>query len=204
MSIVNPFDSKAAEWDDNPARREMNRAVAAAIRDVVPLDLSMFAMDFGCGTGLVSRELFPSLGKITAVDQSSGMIEELEKRLEDQQVGNISVRCLDLFTDPMAEQFDLIYSVMALHHVQETDRLLDLLTELLRPGGWIALADLDAEDGSFHQDVEGFVHHGFDREELMKSLELRGFCTCSCKTAHTIEKETGSYPIFLFTAQLSV
>jgi 2-polyprenyl-3-methyl-5-hydroxy-6-metoxy-1,4-benzoquinol methylase len=89
---------------------------------------------------------------------------------------------------------------MAMHHVEDTDRLLDRLTELLNPGGWIALADLDSEDGSFHQDAEGFIHHGFDRETLIEKLKDCGLEDIKTRTAHTIRKENGDYPVFLLTA----
>ena len=97
---MNPFDSKAAEWDDNPGRREMIRSIAAAIKAAVPLSKTMSAMEFGCGTGLLSRELFPMVGKITAIDLSPGMIEQLQKRITEAGLQNITARCLDIFTDP--------------------------------------------------------------------------------------------------------
>jgi cyclopropane fatty-acyl-phospholipid synthase-like methyltransferase len=196
---MNSFDAKAAEWDDSPLRREMNRSIAATIREAVPLDPSMSVLDFGCGTGLISRELFPNLGKILAVDLSAGMIEQLQKRIDAEKIPNITPRRLDIFTDPLNETFDLIYSAMAIHHVKETGPLIDRLTACLNPGGWIALADLDTEDGSFHQETEGFIHHGLDRKMLCRQLEERGLENVKERTAHIIRKETGDYPVFLIT-----
>lgn len=198
---MNPFDSKAVDWDDNSSRREMNRAVAGAIRETIPLTKTMYAMDFGCGTGMISRELFPMLGKIIAIDLSSGMIEQLQQRIEAEKISNIDARNLDLFTDSPSETFDLIYSAMALHHIRETGRLLDRLTVLLNPGGWVALADLDSEDGSFHQDHHEFIHYGFDRAGLSRELSERGYSDITTRTAHIICKENGDYPVFLITAR---
>jgi cyclopropane fatty-acyl-phospholipid synthase-like methyltransferase len=198
---MNPFDTKAAEWDDNPGRREMIRNIAAAIKAVVPLSQAMSAMEFGCGTGLVSRELLPAVGKIMAVDLSSGMIEQLRKRIAEAGLKNITARCLDIFTDPPDEKYDLIFSAMAMHHVPDTDALLDRFAELLVPGGWIALADLDTEDGTFHDGTSGPVHHGFDREELMQKLRARRFCETAAVTAHTIHKNGRDHPVFLISAR---
>ncbi|NIV32583.1 MAG: methyltransferase domain-containing protein, partial [Anaerolineae bacterium] len=67
----------------------------------------------------------------------------------------------------LERQFDLIVSAMALHHVEDTERLLQRFHQHLSPGGGIALADLDQEDGSFHPpEVEGVFHDGFDRTAL--------------------------------------
>jgi hypothetical protein len=54
-----------------------------------------------------------------------------------------------------------------LHHVEDTAALLRATNAALVPGGRIAMADLDAEDGTFHDPAaEGIHHHGFPRETL--------------------------------------
>ena len=68
-------------------------------------------------------------------------------------------------------------------------------------GAFIALADLDKEDGSFHpEDTEGIFHLGFKRNELQIILEKYGFGGIRFLTAHTVNKEEKKYPIFLVTA----
>ncbi|RMF87708.1 MAG: class I SAM-dependent methyltransferase, partial [Nitrospirae bacterium] len=102
---------------------------------------------------------------------------------------------------PLEETFDAVVSAMALHHVEDTERLLRAFARHLRPGGWLALADLDAEDGTFHPpEVEGVYHHGFDRAALAALLERAGFEGVRFTTAHTVEREGRAYPVFLVTA----
>lgn len=59
----------------------------------------------------------------------------------------------------MTERFDGIISAMALHHIKDTQHLLRTFTSHLHPGGFIALADLDREDGSFHTHGNEGVFH---------------------------------------------
>lgn len=198
------FDSQAAEWDDNPARAALAKGIAAAIRENVPLEKPMSAMEFGCGTGLISREILPLVGTIKAIDLSPGMIGQLQKQITENSLQNITAQCLDIFTDPPNESFDFIFSGMALHHVSDTDVLLDALTELLTPCGFIALADLDLEDGTFHDEAAEPVHHGFDRAELMQKLRARGFEKTAAVTAHGMHKNGRDYPVFLITARKTV
>lgn len=198
---MNHFDAKAAEWDDNPGRVKNARKIAGAIQRAVPLSQTMSAMEFGCGTGLISRELFPNIGKILAIDLSPGMIDQLQKRISEAGIENITAQCRNIIANPPAEQFDLIFSGMALHHVPDTDALLDVLVDLLAPGGYLALADLDTEDGSFHGEESGPVHHGFDREELIRKLRARGFTETAAVTANTMHKNGRDYPVFLVIAQ---
>ena len=47
----------AAEWDDNPVRRELASAVAEAIITTISLDKKWSVLDYGCGTAMVSAIL---------------------------------------------------------------------------------------------------------------------------------------------------
>ena len=75
------FDSRAKDWDEVPGRAQRADAVAAAIREQVPLSRTMTALEYGCGTGLLSFALQAELGLITLADSSSGMLEVLGKKL---------------------------------------------------------------------------------------------------------------------------
>ena len=101
---------------------------------------------------------------------------------------------------------DLIVSAMALHHIADIPQLLQALTQLLTPDGYLALADLDAEDGSFHADMTGVHHAGIDRDWLIAQLTTLGFHDVSATTAHVIERpnatgELRRYPVFLVSGR---
>ncbi|MBS1128952.1 MAG: Methyltransferase type 11, partial [Nitrospirae bacterium] len=64
------FDKEAAQWDANPGRVKLAQDVAdAMIREVSPAK-GQDALDFGCGTGLVTLKLQPLVRSITGVDSS--------------------------------------------------------------------------------------------------------------------------------------
>lgn len=91
---------------------------------------------------------------------------------------------------------------MAMHHVQDTAALLRALFAHLAPGGWLALADLDAEDGTFHPaGLEGVYHAGFDRPALGAALGAAGFTDVVFGTAVEVQREGRVYPVFLVTAR---
>ena len=199
------FDSKARQWDDNPVFKERGLKIADAIRKTVPLNKHMSALDYGCGTGLLSFPLKDELGAILAADSSSGMLDVLAGKITAQGVTHITPVKLDLLADPPpAQHFDLIVTSMTLHHVPDTDLILRLFHDLLNPGGYLCIADLDTEDGSFHG-IEVDVHHGFDRAELGRRAIQAGFVDVQFQTVFSIakERETGTrdYPVFLMTAR---
>ena len=70
------FDARAATWDDDPSKVERARAIADAIvAQCFALATSMRALEYGCGTGLLSFMLRPRLGDITLADVSEGMLD---------------------------------------------------------------------------------------------------------------------------------
>jgi ubiquinone/menaquinone biosynthesis C-methylase UbiE len=199
------FDENARRWDENPVFQERGRQIAAAIRELVPLNPSMTALDYGCGTGLLSFPMKDELGAITLADSSAGMLAVLTEKIAAQGVPNMSVRKLDLLTDPLPnERYGLIYTAMTLHHIPDTDRILGIFHTLLKPGGYLCIADLDKEDGSFHG-IEVDVHHGFDRDDLAKKVKRDGYNDIRFRTAFEIvkEQEAGprAYPVFLMAAR---
>ena len=72
---------------------------------------------------------------------------------------------------------------------------------MLNPEGYLAIADLFSEDGSFHgPDIK--VHHGFDPEKLFEILKIAGFKNIKYKTVFEVKRESGiKYPVFLLVGQ---
>jgi len=199
------FDTQARQWDENPMFRERGQIIAEAIRKAVPLHRHMSALDYGCGTGLLSFPLKDELGTILMADSSSGMLDVVAGKIAAQGVGNMTPVKLDLLVDPPpAQHFDLIVTSMTLHHVPDTDHILRIFHGLLKPGGYLCIADLDKEDGSFHG-PEIDVHHGFDQAELSLRAAQAGFADMQFQTVFSIAKEhetgTRDYPVFLMTAR---
>jgi putative AdoMet-dependent methyltransferase len=193
------FNEKAQDWDANDFRRQLSEAIGAAILKHVPLHAKMEAMDFGAGTGLISSHVAPSVQKILALDISESMLKQLLSKPELQ--GKVDVLCQNILDKPVDTKFDLIMSAMAMHHVEDTDKLIQRFSEHLKDGAIVALADLDKEDGDFHPaETQGVFHLGFDRNEFQTLLEKHGFEDICFHTAHTVVKEENEFPIFLVIA----
>ncbi|RUM46143.1 MAG: class I SAM-dependent methyltransferase [Hydrogenimonas sp.] len=191
------FDQRAKTWDASMRRQALATAVANAIKEKIALNNSMRLLDMGAGTGLLTRRILPHVQSITAVDTSKGMLEEL-KKIE----GAIETYQSDILSYTPSEPFDGIISSMTLHHIEDTNGLFKHLLKLLKPNGFIAIADLAPEDGTFHtHGNEGVFHFGFEESTLKRLAETNGFINSDYQIIHTIEKENNrSYDIFLFTA----
>ena len=201
------FDAAAATWDDDPVKVARAQAVAAGIRRQVSWRAGMTGLELGCGTGLLSFMLQHNLEQITLADSSSGMLAVLGEKIAATGVASMRPFKVDLEMDLLPdERFDLVYSLMTFHHVQDTDRLLHGLFSLLKPAGYLCVADLDREDGSFHG--PGFIgHNGFDRDNLARRAVSAGFGDVVFETVFDMRKSvngaTKSYPVFLMVARVS-
>ena len=199
------FDSKARQWDENPVFQDRANQIAAAIVAAIPLNSTMRALDYGSGTGMLSFPLQEKLGHITLKDTSAGMLAVVDEKIAAWGIGNMTTRLMDLTAAPTPdERYDLIYSSMTLHHIPDTNAILKAFHTLLNPGGWLCIADLDQEDGSFHG-IQVDVHHGFDRDALAAQAAQAGFADILFSTVFEIVKttEAGSraYPVFLLLAR---
>lgn len=179
--------------------KQLSSAVGSSILEHISLNPQMNVMDFGAGTGLISSHVAPLVNKIVAVDISEAMLDKLITKPELQ--GKVEAVCQNILDKPLTKQFDLIMSAMAMHHVEDSNKLIQTFSQHLISGAVLALADLDKEDGSFHPaDVEGVFHSGFERDQLKLLLESHGFEDIHFFTAHTVVKDDKEYPIFLVIA----
>jgi ubiquinone/menaquinone biosynthesis C-methylase UbiE len=200
------FDERAKTWDSEPARVERAWVVANAIRAALPLHEGMTALEYGCGTGLLSFALLRDFASITLTDTSQGMLEVLAEKIESSGVDNMHPLRLDLTSQPLPDtRFDVIYSLMTMHHIPETEEVLRQTFTLLHPGGYLCIADLEKEDGSFHGQEETNVHKGFDRSELQAKLEKTGFENIHFSSVYNVKKIVDGrekfFPVFLMVAQ---
>lgn len=202
MTTPRNFDIAALNWDEEPRRVKLATEIAAAISAALPLAPQWDALDFGCGTGLVTLQLAPFLGSITGVDSSAGMLDKLKSKIASAGITTVRTsQCgLDATGLPPGP-FHLITSAMTLHHIQEPAALLTIFRKHLQPGGWLALADLESEDGTFHEDATGVFHHGFSTAELTAMLAKAGFKPGRFSTATAVVKGERNFPVFLLVAQ---
>ena len=200
--MSNTFDARASTWDEDPGRLQLAADIFSAIEKQIPLQPGFAALDYGCGTGLLTFALAPRVRRITAVDSSRGMLDRLAQKQQSSGLLNIDLLQSDFSNHPLPSgAYDLLTTAMTLHHVANVEQILRQFFSLLAPGGFLALADLDTEDGTFHSNSEGIHHFGFDRDTLARQLEACGFGNLHFTTASRIQKHGRTYPVFLATAQ---
>jgi SAM-dependent methyltransferase len=196
---VSTFDERAGDWD-TPERRARADEAARAIRANVTLAPTDRVVDIGAGTGLVGLALAGDIGELVLAEPSDGMLAVIAEKLGAGDRPRVSAVKFDLLADrPPGDPFDLAVSFLVLHHIDDTAAALTAIRALLRPGGRMAVADLDTEDGTFHDaDAEGIHHLGFDRDGLAELARGAGFVDVETRTAMEIaDDDDRHFPVFL-------
>lgn len=189
MEHENEFDEKAKAWDDDPQHAKRAQTIAKAIGEEIPNDSSLTAMEYGCGTGLLSFPLRDRFSTITLIDSSKGMLEVLNEKITRSGATNMVALNVDLLESPksLSTTFSVIYSAMVLHHIDDIGKMLSTWHSLLTNPGYLCIADLDSDKGLFHG--PGFKgHNGFNRNDLQKVAEKAGFVEVKFRTVGEINK----------------
>ena len=201
------FDHKAKDWDKDPQRVERARVFAKEIVKFLDDKKIENALEFGSGTGLVSFQLKDHFKSITLADNSPGMMKVLTEKIKNEKIPNMRPLLIDIFKKKNElSGFDIIFTLLTLHHIKDTGKIFKIFNSVLRPGGYICIGDLTKEDGSFHhKDPEFEGHNGFDPEEIEKLLLKNGFRIEITSIFSVIEKEFNlemkKYPLFLIIGQ---
>lgn len=198
---MNQFDGKANLWDENPVHFKRSIAIASEIVKQIPLSKNLSAIEFGAGTAILSILLADQLKEIILIDNSREMLRVASEKIEREGIQNLHPLFFDLdeqsWSGPKA---NLLFSQMALHHVKNVENSLTQFYGMIEDGGYLAIADLYPEDGSFHG-FEPNVYPGFDPDWLKLELERTGFSKVHYLKVFTIQKamENASkdYPVFL-------
>lgn len=201
------FNTEAPTWDDSPQRIAMAGSIADAVITRVPLSKEMDVLDYGAGTGLVSLAIEPHVRSITSADSAPAMLERVFEKIQAGGIENVKTMLLDLENMPAPDlKFNLIVSSMVFHHVEDISGLFSKLCSMLRPGGYIAIADLDPDNGEFHRNPAGVRHNGFDRrhiedlfaENMLTEINSGTVCTVNREVAGNGERE---FTVFLITGK---
>ena len=195
------FDKEASTWNDSPVRRQLTIAISDGIKRVCRLLPDMRVLEYGCGTAALGFLLAGSVSEVVAADASSGMIDQVRRKLTDNPKARLTPLLLDL-TQPadLSQRFDLIVTAMTMHHIADTAPTLSRLVGMLVENGWLAIADLCLEDGTFHA-PRLVPHNGFEPDGLVTVVRNLGMVDCQWQIVHRIEKNGRPFDVFLLTAR---
>lgn len=201
MARMTRFDILARDWDLKPERVASAKNVSDKLKSLFTID-GMDILDYGAGTGLVTFDLSEHARRIVAMDNSRKMLDEIDRKSENANIDNVHTRYHDINHKDLPQgQFDLFISSMTMHHIDDTKDFLTKAKASLVKGGYVAINDLEREDGSFHSmGNDDVAHLGFDRDKIEALFVELGMEIVFFETVEVISKKQ-DYPIFLIVGK---
>jgi SAM-dependent methyltransferase len=144
-SAAQSFDRTAADYDRMGDLAE-DGSIGSWLMSVLPA-VGGRALDLGCGAGRHAVVLAGRFTHVDAIDLSRPMIEIARAK---RSRPNIAYRQADLLDATGSGQYDLVLSVMTVHHVPDLQAALARIKGLLAPGGRIVLVDSHPDESALH------------------------------------------------------
>jgi 2-polyprenyl-3-methyl-5-hydroxy-6-metoxy-1,4-benzoquinol methylase len=132
------WDKRSAQYEKNFNREEATYQKTIFRTRSLILGKNANLLDFGCGTGEYSLELSSSANLICAIDTSKEMIRMAELKRQALQIDNIEFMSCDALDSGLDKfQFTGILAFNILHLVEDPEKVLTRLNELMAQGGYL-------------------------------------------------------------------
>ncbi|VAY87451.1 S-adenosylmethionine-dependent methyltransferase [hydrothermal vent metagenome] len=200
---ISKFDKLAQAWDSHPTRVKGAMAFVSKIKEYLAKDLqSKILLDYGCGTGLVSFGFAQDVKSILGLDNSSNMVDIYNDKSTKIGLSNITAKLHDINTQALdINQFDIVATNMTMHHIKDTNNFISTLYNSLKEDGFLCIADLKIEDGTFHSDNTEVEHFGFDINKIKRYFKNANLKNIKVGLLEKIVKPNNSYEVFYAIGQ---
>jgi SAM-dependent methyltransferase len=155
-----------------------------ALVELVPKDADARWLESACGTGLVARALAARVGSVTGVDLTPAMLEQAKRGAADEGIEKAGFSVGDATALEFADgSFDGSVTRFSLHHIPLPGRVIAELARVVRPGGWVLVSDLVADEA----DGEGAAW----REEIERLRDPSHWACCTPEQLRGMGAEAG-------------
>lgn len=141
-SSADRFNSIAASYRTSEVHR--SSPALERLRSIVPVAESV--CDVGCGAGHAALSFARSAARIVAVDPAPQMLEQVRQLAAER---GETVETVQAFAESIplgSASFDLVLSRLAAHHFADLDRAFGEMVRLAKPGGRVAVIDLEGDE----------------------------------------------------------
>jgi arsenite methyltransferase len=178
------FERVAGDWDALRATYFSESVREAAIAHAY-LRPEMTVVDVGSGTGFMAAGLAPLVSHVYVLDGSAAMLDMARRNLAD--LTNVEFRQTDGHILPLPDaSVDAVFANMYLHHCPDPLAAVLEMARVLKPGGRLAITDMDAHTHEWMREEMADEWLGFDRGQIKAWLRAAGLvnvlvdCTSQC------------------------
>ncbi len=168
------FDELAGKFGRQYVPGRSWKGVAEALLKLMP---PMVIADLGAGEGTISQLMAQRAKKVIAVDNSEKMVQFGTELARKHGIENLEYRTGDIEDVPIRTgTVDLAFLSQALHHAVHPERAIAEAWRILKPGGRLAVLDLNRHRFEEAREMYADLWLGFtelDLERYLKGAEFR-------------------------------
>jgi ubiquinone/menaquinone biosynthesis C-methylase UbiE len=161
------WDKQAKRFDDSQKQFEpASQELIARTKEY--LNANDNVLDFGCATGTKTLELADGIKQIHGLDFSAEMISEATNKKNKVNVTNVSFSQGTIFNNDLEKaSFDKIIAYSIIHLLEDSEKVIQRIHELLKPGGLLI-----SETACFKDKMDFKTRLEFTTYRFMKRLGI--------------------------------
>ena len=168
------FDELAGKFGRQYVPGRSWKGIAEALLKLMP---PLVIADLGAGEGTISQMMAQKAKKVIAIDNSEKMVEFGSELARKHAIENLEYRLGELEDVPIESgTVDLAFLSQALHHARHPERAVAEAWRILKPGGRVAILDLNRHHFEEARELYADLWLGFTELEIERFLKGAGFC----------------------------
>jgi ubiquinone/menaquinone biosynthesis C-methylase UbiE/biotin operon repressor len=176
------FDELAGKFGRQYVPGRSWKGIAEALLKLMP---PLVIADLGAGEGTISQMMAQKAKRIIAIDNSEKMVEFGSELAKKHGIDNLEYRLGELEEVPIRSgTVDLAFLSQALHHARHPERAVAEAWRILKPGGRIAILDLNRHHFEQARELYADLWLGFTELEIEKFLKGTGFRNVETAIVH--------------------
>jgi len=188
--LSNEWDEYADNWDIDPSVEDYAKKAFSELVSSINID-GLTVLDFGCGTGALTKLISPIVKRIVAIDPSTEMIKHLDKKALNNvlSISDYLTEGLVYKQAELGSKFDLIVASSVCSFLPDYEATLSLLKSLLTNNGVFVQWDWQSNDDSSEM--------GLSPNRVRQALEANGFVNITITSPFIMSSSKGNQPVLM-------
>ena len=177
--IEQAFTTQAEAFED-PSRNRVFTSDARWVFERLPLTRDDIVLDVAAGTGHAARQLAGSARTVVALDATEAMLSRGQAQAAAEGCNNVLFMRGDAAALPFLDgSFDVVVSRFAAHHFEHPEGVVAEMVRCTRPGGYVALVDLVADEDPEVAEEQNRLERLRDpsHTRMLAAVEIQGLLT---------------------------
>lgn len=135
--VASSYDAAHIEIYNPTEQKRIEQALQYAISQIRTGVKTPRVLDFGAGTGNLTRHLLNLQADVEAADVSPGSLDQLKLKLGGSERLKTIILNGENLSDIKDDSFDMVATYSVLHHIPDYLKIVDEFVRVIKPGGVI-------------------------------------------------------------------